>query len=366
MFIFKRSVLSFYIIIFLLTLVGCDQTNVNLPKAEVIRPVKIFKVEDPTTQLFRNYPAEVEANADSKLAFRVSGQIVEFTVKAGNEVQKGQVLARLDAKDFKLTLDDRQARYDLAKSQFKRAELLLAGKLSSQSSFDEAKANLNVALSSFNVAKTDLDYTFLRAPFSGRIAKVFVEKHDHIQAKQAILDLQTRDLVDISIQMPEGIVSRINKDSHYQPTVIFDSHPDQEFLVTVKEWDTQADPSTLSYKVVFSLPSPKEFNVLPGMSANIRFDLSKITQNSVKNFWLPISAVFAGEDKPLTSKTRFVWKLDPKTMKVSRVEVMVGELKSEGIEVLSGLSAGEQIISAGVHFLTEGMQVRPWNREKGL
>lgn len=347
-------------------LVGCGEKTGSQPRAQIVRPAKIFQVADPASQSFRNFPAEVEANADSKLAFRVSGQIIEFPVKAGNEVKESQLLARLDPKDFKLHLDDRQARYELAKSQFERAKSLLERKLAPQSDYDEAKANLSVALSSLKVAKTDLEYTYLRAPFAGSIAKVMVEKYENIQAKQTILGLQTRDLVDVSIQMPESIVSRVKKETKYQPTVTFDSHPNKEFLVTVKEWDTQADPSTLTYKVVFSLPTPQDFNVLPGMTANIRIDLSKVTDFSLGNFLLPVGAVFAAEDAPLSSKLRHVWKVDPQSMKVSRIEVTVGEIRSQGIEVLSGIKSGDQVISAGVHFLSEGMQIRPWNREKGL
>jgi RND family efflux transporter MFP subunit len=350
----------------LLSLVGCSEKTDNQTQAQVIRPAKIFLVTDPASQSFRNFPAEVEANADSKLAFRVSGQIIEFPVKAGNDVKEGQLLARLDPKDFKLRLDDRQARYALAKSQFERAESLLERKLAAQSSFDEAKANLSVTLAALDAAKADLEYTYLRAPFAGSIARVMVEKHENIQAKQTILGLQTRDLVDISIQMPESIVSRVKKDSQYQPTVIFDSHPDQEFLVTVKEWNTQADPSTLTYKVVFSLPTPESFNVLPGMTATIRIDLSKVTDFSLDGFLLPVGAVFAAEDVPLSSRMRHVWKVDLQSMKVSRAEVTVGEIKSQGIEVLSGIQPGDQVVSAGVHFLSEGMQIRPWNREQGL
>lgn len=353
-------------VLLLFFLAGCSESTDEQPASKVVRPAKIFQVVDPASETFRNYPAEVEANADSKLAFRVSGQLIEFLVKPGNEVKEGQLLARLDPKDFKLSLDDRRARYALAKSQFKRAQKLLKRKLLAQSDYDKAKAELNVALSSLNVEKANLEYTYLRAPFTGTIAKVMAEQHENIQAKQTVLILQTRDQVDISIQMPENIVSRVKKDTQYQPTVIFDSHPGKEFLVTVKEWDTQADPSTLTYKVVFSLPAPKAFTVLPGMSASIRIDLTKVTDVSSSHFMLPVGAVFAAEDAPLSSSARYIWKVDPETMKVSRAEVTVGEIRDQGIEVLSGIQPGDQLVSVGVHFLAEGMEVRPWNREKGL
>jgi len=349
-----------------LLLTACNEKKPTTAHKEVIRPAKIFQVNEPNGESFRNFPAEVEANTTSKLAFRVNGQVTDFKVKAGNEVKKGELLAALDPTDFKLRLDDRKARYQLALSQFDRAKLLLEKKLAPQSKYDEAKANLSVALSSLDTAKTELEYTHLTAPFNGSIANVMVKKHETIQAKQPILTLISRDMIDISIQIPENIISRVQKDTHYKPTVIFDSHPDQEFLVNVKEWDTQANPSTLTYKVVFSLPAPKTFTVLPGMSANLRIDLSKIIKEQNKNFLVPVSAVFSPENSSLKTNISYVWLVDPSTFKVSKRQVTIGQITKQGIEVLSGIKAGDKIVSAGVHYLTEGMQIKAWNREKGL
>jgi RND family efflux transporter MFP subunit len=350
----------------LLLLNGCGQSEPNKPTEPIVRPAKIFHVVAPNAEMFRHFPAEVAANADSQLAFRVSGQITTFPVKPGNMVSKGQLLASLDKTDFQLRLDDRTARYELAQSQFERAKSLLAQKLAPQSAYDEAKANLSVAHSALGSAETDLTYTELRAPFDGTVAKVMVKKHENIVAKQPVLMLQTRDLIDISIQIPENIISKVHKESSYQPTVVFDSHPEQQFLVSIKQWDTQADPTTLTYKVVFSLPTPTSFNVLPGMSAKVSIDLAKITEVNKDILLIPVEAVFAAEDVPLAQQQRFVWLLEPSTMTVSKVSITVGEIKNQGIEVLSGLTPGQKIIAAGVHYLTDGMKVRAWTREKGL
>lgn len=361
-----HKLLGFTVVASVLFITGCDKKNVEKEVIEAVRPAKLFTVEDPSKQSIRNFPAEVEANTESKLAFRVSGQVIDFPIKPGSMVQKGDILAKLDSKDFELQLDDRKARYNLAKSKFDQAKLLLKRKLGSQSTFDEAKANLSVTLSSLNVAKSNVEYTLLHAPFTGNISKTFIEKFDHIQVNQAILSLQSRDLIDLSIQVPENIVSRAIIGSTHQPTVVFDSFPNKEYLATIKEYDTQADASTHTYKVVFSLPSPKEFNAFPGMSANIRIDLSKITNIETAKYILPISSVFSNENEPLSNNKKYIWKVNPNTMTVNRVAVEVGELKSTGIEVLSGIKAGDQIVAAGSHFLKENMKITPWNREKGL
>lgn len=363
--VFVRLI-QFFSLISLLILAGCSDDNEAVSVPEVVRPAKLFQVADTALVSIRNFPAEVEANGNSKLAFRVSGQISEFPVKPGNQVQKGQILARLDPNDFQLSLDDRKARYDLASAQFERAKTMLDRKLISQANYDQARSELKVALASLKVAKTELQYTYLRAPFEGTIAKVMAEQHESIQAKQTILLLQTRDQIDVSIQMPENIISRIKKDTGYQPMVSFDSHPDKEFPVTVKEWDTQADSATLTYKVVFSLPTPGSFYVLPGMGANIRIDLAKVTDLNTSVAMLPVGAVFAAEGAQIAEGASYIWKVDPQTMRVHRAEVSLGQIREQGIEVLSGIQPGDQVVAVGVHSLTEGQKIRPWNREGGL
>jgi len=350
----------------LVLLIACKDERPLLETKSIIHPAKIFQVQGSNSQTYRNFPAEVEANSTSKLAFRVNGQVIDFPVKSGEHVKKGKLLAVLDPIDFQLRVDDKEARYQLAKSQFEREQLLLEKKLVSQSKFDVAKANLSIALAALNTAKTELKYTHLNAPFDGSIANVMVEKHEMIQAKQPILTLISRDMIDVSIQIPENLISRADKESIYQPTVIFDSHPEDEFLVSIKEWDTQANSSTLTYKVVFSLPAPKKFSVLPGMSANIRIDLSKVLTDKRKYFLIPVSAIFSFNTTPINANISSVWLVNPKTFAVTQQQVSIGKITEQGVEVLSGIKAGDQIVSAGVHYLSEGMQIKAWNREKGL
>lgn len=327
--------------------------------------VKLIDVGSVLQESMRQFPAVVEANTDSHLAFRVSGEIKTFAVKAGNRVEKGQLLAQLDPRDFEISLSDRKARHALALSQFNRTKELLKRELVSQSLFDEAQANLLVAESNLKSAKTALEYTALKAPYDGIIARVYAEKHQNIQGQQLILDMQNLDSVDVSIQMPERLVATIDKETTYQPQVSFDSIPDERFKLSVKEWDTQADPVTRTFKIVFTMPIPEGKNILPGMSGTVFADLAKVTTTDYSHIVLPVSAVFSAQDKPTNHPTQFVWVVDD-ALKVSRRAITVGQLSEQGIVVKSGLNGDEMIVGAGVHFLSEGTVVRAWKRERGL
>ena len=96
----------------LLTLMACSEPEKQV-KEEPIRPVKLFNIGHDSQTNVRSFPAEVVANQGSYLAFRVNGELVEFPVLAGEEVEKGQLLAKLDPEDFQLQYDDRKARYEL-------------------------------------------------------------------------------------------------------------------------------------------------------------------------------------------------------------------------------------------------------------
>ncbi|TGE84949.1 efflux RND transporter periplasmic adaptor subunit [Pseudoalteromonas sp. KS88] len=348
----------------MLSLVACKEAAKNTTIEQPVRPVKLFAIGVNSDETIRSFPAEVVANQGSYLAFRVNGELLEFPALAGQHVEKGQLLAKLDPEDFKLQYDERKARFELAQSQLQRVKKLFDKSITSQSELDQALANKQVAESALKIAKTNLDNSELRAPFSGTVAKVFVKNYENIQAKQNILRLETRDLMDVVIQVPEKLIARIDKDANYQPTVVFDGYPDKSYTLTIKEFDTQADPATLTYKVVFSLPVPKDFNLLAGMTGRVDIDLSKITHSQSSYILLPVEAVFSEPTEQANSS--YVWVYDQQTGKVNKHAVKVGQLHKSGIEVLSGLEQGQTVVAAGVHYLKEGMQVRPWQKERGL
>lgn len=342
---------------------GCSKpTDTATPNLN--RPVKLHLVQDGQQKLIRQFPALVEPTENARLTFRVSGKLTQFSIRPGQEVTKGDVLARLDPTDFKLRVEQAQARYQLSKAQFDRAASLIGQKLVSQAMYDEAKAQLQVAEADLKTAQANLSYTELVAPFSGTVSRSLVENHENVAAQQAILELQLKGMVDVVIQVPEDVIALVKKDVNYQPDVIFDSYPSLSYKASIKEWDTRADSATNSFKVVFSMTAPEEFNVLSGMTANVVADMSQLVRSQSSGVIVPATAVFAANDQPVDAAERFVWVYNEG--KVNRRAVTVGRLTEQGIEVLSGLAAGEQLVTAGVQQLTENQQVRPWQRERGL
>jgi RND family efflux transporter MFP subunit len=252
--------------------------------------------------------------------------------------------------------------------QYKRAQEIWEKRLIARADYDKAKTRYLAAKASFEQAKANLDYTILRAPFDGVISKVHVDKFVNVQAKDPIVNIQSKDSVDITFQVPENVVTRIRRGEGKKAsiTVTFPSHPEQTFPAESKEFDTEADPQTQTFRAVVTIPIPTTFTVLEGMSTTVRVDLSELLKDNNNKIVLPVTAVFAAEEQPVETTKRYVWRVDPNTMQVSRQAVTVGQLTEGGIEVTSGVEPGQQVIAAGVNFVKEGQTVKRWERERGL
>ncbi|MCB1856382.1 MAG: efflux RND transporter periplasmic adaptor subunit [Halieaceae bacterium] len=347
-----------------LLLAGCGGgPEVELPSPS--RPVKLFTVEGGETGTLRSFPGRIDAAQRAELSFRVPGKVQAILVREGTQVEKGQVLARLDPADYELALEDRQASFDRTQRNFTRARDLVADGNISQMDFDRIEAEFRSASAALSRAKNDLEYTVLQAPFAGRIAAREVEAFEEVTAKQTIFWLQNHDQFDVSIDVPESVVRSLrtrvgNKDISesleaarrpIRATAHFDDHPDETFELVPKEISTKADPQTQTYRATFTMDSPFNFNVLPGMTATVELDLGMLRgSESIK--WVPVRAVQA--DSALQPR---VWVLDPQSMTVSSREVAIGRMSSDLIEVTSGLTGGEEIVAVGAPYLSEGMKV---------
>ena len=337
-------------------------------KEAVVRPAKIFTVGDSTGELIRTFPGEVEATDKAIQSFRVGGELIERPAQPGQPVKKGDILAKLDPKDYKLKYDDSKAKYDLAKVQYERAGEIWEKRLIARADYDKAKTRFLAAKADLEQAKANLDYTVLRAPFDGVISKVHVENFANVKPNDPIVNIQSLDTVDIVFQVPENVISRIKRGQGKQAVikVKFAANGGEEFPAQLTEFNTEADPQTQTFRTVVTIERPTTFTVLEGMSTSVEVDLSAAFADVANKIIVPATAVFAAEDLPVDIPKRFVWKVDPNTMQVSKQAVTVGQLTASGIEVTSGVEPGEKLIAAGVSFIEEGQKVKPWVRERGL
>jgi RND family efflux transporter MFP subunit len=332
----------------------------------VSRPVKLFTVDSAMSDAIRRFPATIEASTQAELAFRVPGRLQELPIREGDIVEDGELVARLDPTDYEIALEDRQASFDNASRNFRRAQELVGDGNISRLDFDRMEAEFRSARAALAQAKTNLGYTELRAPFTGRIARREVENFEEVLAKQTIAHLQDTDELDVIIALPESVVRSVSSAApeeisttsatqssaaEVRALVSFEDHADIRYALDLKEIATRADKDTQTFRVTFSMPQPEEFTVLPGMTAEVELDFTGML-NETASTWVPARAVQA--DAELGPR---VWVLDPDSMTVSSRPVEAGRLAGDMIEILTGLAGGEEIVAAGAAYLSERMAV---------
>lgn len=339
-------------------LAGCAEEEVAVTE-DTARPVKTMLVSPPDAGGIRNFPARIGALNKAEMAFRVPGTIENLAVKEGDLVEAGQLLLALDPTDYEIAVQDAQALFDRADSDFERAKQLIVGGYISQSDYDLKEAQWKTTRVALDKANQDLDYTKLSAPFPGTIAERYVQQYEEVQAKQPVLAIQDNTQLEVQIDVPESVVVRVqpatagaSQSGHLPVYASFDSHPGERFDLTVREIATRADPVTQTFKITFTMPAPEGFLVFPGMTATVTADLSKLGPED-QNLFLPAVAVTA--DKELDP---FVWVVEEPAMTVRKVPVEVGPLSGHSIEILEGLEAGSRVVIAGVGYLADGMAVR--------
>jgi len=342
----------------LLAAAGCGEEAVEAP--QVVRPVKIHTIGSQDSASVREYPGTIRASQNAEMGFEVAGRITEFFVFEGDTVVQGEILARLDPRDYEaeekaVLADLRKAEADLERSL--RIQKQDAGAIS-QETIDANRRAVEVARARLEISEKGVEDTDLRAPFSGRMARKLVEDFANVQAKEPVLILQDTSTLEIEISVPERDVAQAQRDrtnismSEAKPEVIVSALPDRTFPAKVKEFATTADPVTRTFPIKLTFDNPDKINILPGMTAKVRIVIDPDRAWSVP-------ATAAQADK---NGTPYVWKIDPDNMTVAETQVELGEVFGDRVRIEEGVSDGDLIAVSGVTQLREGMEVRAYER----
>jgi RND family efflux transporter MFP subunit len=341
-------------------LAGCSEEQPQQTEA-VPRPVKTMVIGGADASGVRSFPARIAAAARADLAFRVSGTVQDLSVKEGDRLKQGDLVARLDPTDYQIVVDDRQATFDKAEKNFDRGKQLVDSGAISRLDFDRMEAEYKTSRANLDTARQDLAYTELKAPFDGIIATRLVDRFEEVQAKQTIAVLQNVDMLEVKFDIPESIIRGIRASGEEQRkeevrnnikvVANFQEQPGREYPLTFKELSTKADAKTQTFEATYLMKQWEQGMVLPGMTANVTVDLSQYGSGEI-TFTVPVSAVVG--DYKLDPQ---VWTVDESGMTVSPRTVKVGRLVGDGIEVPEGLEPGARLVTAGTPFLVDGMRV---------
>ena len=350
---FKQKIYSVIFLSSAALLAGCQDAPTEVEKQ--LRPVRTLEVSLQHSGRIQEFTAVVDAAKKVDLAFKVSGEIIELPITQGEPVKKGDVIAKLQDKDIKLQLQDAQAAFDMVKADYNRALNLASTQYISQAEIDSLKAKYNSAQAQLESAKNRLDYTQLKAPFSGVIAKRFVENFQEVNALQQIASLHDLNNVHFKIDVPESIMISARGSSEAPLAFAsFDAIKDVRFPITFHEVTTEADEVTRNYEVTFTMPAPTDHTILPGMSAKVEVEPAR-SGFAAADYYLPSQSVLKDD------KGMYVYVVASKEQgvgEVKRRDVVVGELTALGFEIFSGVQVGEHVVTAGMSKVSDGMLVK--------
>ncbi len=335
---------------------GC--TSESAPYVAVPQPVRAASVTFSAAAEARSYTGTIKPRYESDLGFRVAGKIVERLVNIGDPVAPGMTLARLDASDYRLSLESAEAELNAARSSLKQTEAderryaaLNEKKWVSDASYeqkkataDEARGRVERATRALALAKNQLVYTDLVATEAGVITALPVEVGQVVSAGQMIARLARLDELEAVVAIPE---SRIEGDRNAAATVTLWADADRIYGAKLREVSPQADPATRTYQARYSLLKPDSAIAL-GKTATVHL----ASKGSAERAKLPLAAVFKDQGQPS------VWLIDEAQGRLIKQVVEVSSWTETSAIISGGLAAGQKIVAAGVHKLDAGIPVR--------
>ncbi len=336
---------------------ACGEDNSSQGvKINEVKLAKIIELKKSQAESLLSFPAVIDSQNLTELAFEVGGLLNELLVVEAQSVKKGDVIAKLDQQDLTTKLKSAQAQYNNSNKEYNRALRLIKADAISRSELEKRKSKNDIDKASYLTAKKSLKDSVLLAPFDGNIAAISVSKRQVLQPGEPAITILGNGGLEAKFNLPSSVLAKANADekSDVQAYITLDSAPDVRIPATFKEVSLQADTSSQTYPVTFAFQAPANLNVLPGMNAVAWFNAPNAKGNQ-NNIQIPLTAIVVeGDDK-------YVWVVQKDSMQVTKRAIKIAQDIGETIQVLEGLDAGDKIVSAGVSYLSEGMTVRPWS-----
>lgn len=333
------------------------------PLDEPVRAVKVVTVGIGPRQSALEFSGEVRPRIESRLGFRVGGQIIRRHVELGQPVRRGQVLAQVDPRDYQLAADAARAQLnaaqthrDLTAADFKRFKELKEQNFISGAELERREATLKAAQAQVDQAQAQLamqrnqgGYTNLVADAAGVVTGIEAEPGQVVSAGQTVLRVAQSGRRDAVFSVPEDKLAAIRLGTSVQVRV----WPGQTLLPgKVREVSASADPVTRTYLVKVGL----EGREVPPLGATVTV-LPSSSQPDGGLIKLPSSALRQ------EGQGTAVWVLDSASMTVRLQPVQIATADGNEAVVTSGLQPGMQVVAAGVHMLSPGQRVTVY-REK--
>lgn len=345
-----------------LGLSGCSEQTQEFEAR--LRPVRFMAVSDAKGFRGRTFSGASKSSQESRLSFKVSGTITSLPVQIGQRLGRGDSIAELDAASYVLqkqqaqaALIEAQANNRRASANYARTKGLYANENASLNDLEAARAQAEsaaavvaAAAKALEIAKLNVSYTRLVAETDCSIASLGVEINENVQAGQTVAVVSCGDSYEVTLNLPESLIGSINQRTPV--SIEFGAIPGVALEGEVSEVAV-ATAGAAAFPVVIRVLTQHPA-LRSGLAANVTFQFD--TQTGVKDsVVLPVNLVVND------TQGTFVFVVEPEgdtgEAIVKRRAVTLGELTQDGVEIQSGLTNGDRVVTAGISVLRDGQRV---------
>lgn len=284
----------------------------------------------------------LEANEQVEIRSEVMGVVEAINFKEGTEVSKGQVLLRVNDIEMRAQLSKVGTAKQLASENERRAKLLLEKQAISQEEYDVASAGYKSAQAEAQLISAQLDKATIRAPFSGTIGLRYISEGTYVTPTTPIATLVNTKQLKITFSIPAKYANRIKLNSEVSFTT---SGSKTEHSAKIYAVEPQIDVATRTLKMRAIADNP-EGTLYPGMFASVLLPLETVDDAIL----VPSEALIPIQN----GKMIFI----SEGGKAKQIKVETGSRTESSIRILSGLKAGDTILTSGVMSLKDGVPVK--------
>jgi len=305
-------------------------------------PVVTAKVTTDSTGLNVTTIGTVSAAQEVTLYPEVTGFVTEIDFKAGDAVQKGQTLVKLDDKSEQVAVQIAQLALQSAQSAADRADALAKTNNITSEALEDAHNALAKAQADLKSAQLDLSQRVVTAPFTGTIGLTDLSVGDLITSSKAIATLDDMSTASVGFSLPERASGLVTVGQAVTATA--DALVGVNFSGKIAEVDTQVDPIARTLDVKASIPNDNK-QLKPGMALNV-------------------GMTFPGQPHPAVPSLAvqwdrngsYVWRID-NTNTAHRIAVDIVSRISGTVVVAGGLQVGDEVVTDGLQRIREGIKV---------
>jgi RND family efflux transporter MFP subunit len=320
--------------------------TLNVRKEEAL--VSVATLKDTVFNHYLDIQGSVNTKENILIQPEMPGTLIALNVKAGQRVSKGQLLARVDDGGSSQQVASLETQYQLAKTTFERQKNLWNQKIGSEIQYLQAQTQMLSLQRSVAQAKAMLSKTEIRAPFSGTIDEVFVERGQVVAAgAQGLMRIVNLNNMYVSTSIPESYIGKLKVGTQVD---VFLTSLNKNYKGKVRQIGNFINPNNRSFGIEVSIPNPENL-LRPNQVAKL-----KVIDYTVKNAIVVPSNVIQEDGKG----NQFVFvaiNSNGKTAMAKKAMVTTGKSSDNVTEILSGLSANDIIVIEGVNTISEGMKL---------